>query len=172
MGKSQVENADAWRDPNPWQPMTDITDLKVLGKYLEEMGECLEANVTITAPREAYHLRLENEIVDVHATIVLVVKRFKLTGVDMTHVFMRTGKAWQLSANLGRAITAASRCLIQGIEECEPITKKPNREWLEETISELLDSSVALANILDFDRVRMLARLRRKLDHLESWHAQ
>lgn len=34
--------------------------------------------------------------------------------------------------------TAAVRCIIQGIDESEPVTGKSNREWLEDEIADIM----------------------------------
>lgn len=73
---------------------------------------------------------------------------------------------------LGELTSAVSRCLIQGIDECEPVTGKPNRQWL---LEELADVEVQTLRIL-----RMLQmspqennlyeeRLRRKNHQMEEW---
>src|SRR4051812_8423673 len=35
--------ADGWRDPMPWVPMNSPRDIKVVGKFLEELGEGVSA---------------------------------------------------------------------------------------------------------------------------------
>lgn len=43
----------------------------------------------------------------------------------------------KLLEELGEAVAAASRCLIQGISECDPVTGKINRQWLEEELADV-----------------------------------
>ena len=158
-----MENADAWRDPNPWHPMTDPVDKKTVGKFLEELGECVEALCT-TERNDAVFQQLENEVADVKANIVLMNRRFDLASRPM--------KGLTLEQALGRTIAATARCFIQGIDECEPVTKKPNREWLEESIGYLENAIQEVIFTWGFDMARMELRISRKIMHLSKWHAQ
>jgi len=155
-----VENADGWRDPNPWQPMRRPLDIKVVGKFLEEMGECVEALCGSDI------LDMEKEVADVLANIDLVVEHFAL--VIPGNLVLRA----DLVRALGDCIAATSRCLIQGIEECEPVTKKPNLEWLSESIGgvqALCDDMIAEQSM---SRSAIAARIERKKKHLRMWHTQ
>lgn len=42
------------------------------------------------------------------------------------------GKLAEETAELGASL---ARCIIQGVIESEPVTGKPNREWLEDEIN-------------------------------------
>lgn len=54
--------------------------------------------------------------------------------------------------------TAAVRCIIQGIDEKEPVTGKLNREWLEDEIADVMaQCDLAITN-LDLDRDRISSR--------------
>lgn len=44
----------------------------------------------------------------------------------------------KLLEELGEGVAAAARCLIQGIEEVEPTTKVPNRDWLQKELADIL----------------------------------
>jgi NTP pyrophosphatase (non-canonical NTP hydrolase) len=105
-GRVPVANADDLRDASPWNPMTDPTDLKVMGKLLEELGE--------------------------------------LT-------------------------SAVSRCVIQGIDEVEPETLKPNRRWLEDEIADVL-ATIGLATVR-FGIIPDHNRINRKKAHLQQWYS-
>lgn len=100
-----MTNADDLRDANPWHPMINPIDIKNIGKFIEELGEC---------------------------------------------------------------VSAAARTLIQGIDECEPVTGKLNKEWLEDEIADIK------ANIdLVTDRFKLKInerRIERKKTHLKQWH--
>ena len=50
--------------------------------------------------------------------------------IDLKHL----GK---LAEELGELQSAVARCLIQGIDEVEPVTGKVNREWLREEIADV-----------------------------------
>ncbi len=103
------DNADDWRDPNPWHPITDAVDLKHLGKLAEECGE--------------------------------------------------------LSA-------AIARCIIQGVDECEPITKKVNKVWLQDEIADVLANINLVAKRFRLNRATIKKRCDRKMKHLSIWHKQ
>jgi hypothetical protein len=76
----------------------------------------------------------------------------------------------KLSEEVGELTAAVARCMIQGINESEPVTGKPNRDWLED---ELADVSAAGSLVIEYfglnDR-RMDARFDRKREHLKAWH--
>ncbi len=99
-------SATAWA-LNPWVPMSDLLDLKHIGKLQEELGE---------------------------------------------------------------ASAATARCVIQGIDECEPITRKPNRQWLEDELADVLANIELNVEHFRLDFARMIARKERKKAHLRGWH--
>lgn len=102
-----MANADGLRDASPWHPMTSPIDLKTLGKFTEELGEC---------------------------------------------------------------IAAASRCMIQGIDEAEPVTGKINREWLEDEIADVYAGLSLTVDRFGLNTARIRARMFRKIEHLKQWH--
>jgi hypothetical protein len=67
----------------------------------------------------------------VHADFALNPWRPMTRPIDLKHL----GKLGEESNELGAAI---SRCIIQGIDEREPVTGKPNRQWLAEEIADVL----------------------------------
>lgn len=81
--------------------------------------------------------------------------------VDIKHV----GKLQEELNELGAAL---ARCLIQGIDEVEPTTKKCNRQWVEE---EIADVYVNLALVEErFGLKYMYERMERKDEALRKWH--
>jgi NTP pyrophosphatase (non-canonical NTP hydrolase) len=92
---------------NPWKPVTDELQLKLLGKLLEELGE---------------------------------------------------------------AVSAVSRCIIQGVDESHPVTKKHNKEWLTEEIADVFASAEHTIAKLKLDRNLINKRFYEKSVHLEKWH--
>jgi hypothetical protein len=92
---------------NPWRPITDSVDLKHLGKFLEELGECT---------------------------------------------------------------AATSRVLIQGLNEVEPVTRKPNREWFEEEIADVLANIDLVCDRFDLNRDFISRRVSDKKFRLRTWH--
>lgn len=72
---------------NPWEPISDRTELKILGKFGEELGECNAAvsrciiqGVDARHPMTGKKNRewLAEEIADVLANIEVVVQRYNL----------------------------------------------------------------------------------------------
>jgi hypothetical protein len=81
--------------------------------------------------------------------------------VDLKHLL-------KLQEELNECGAAVARCLIQGIDEREPVTHKSNRTWLEEEISDVI------ANVeLVFERFSlapMNQRIAEKKSRLRKWH--
>ncbi len=84
--------------------------------------------------------------------------------IDLKHL----GK---LGEELGEAAAATARCIIQGIDEREPVTGKPNREWLEDELADVIANATLVTLHFKLDRGRILARARRKVAQLRAWHA-
>ncbi|HEY2178053.1 MAG TPA: hypothetical protein VGH15_05675 [Caulobacteraceae bacterium] len=84
--------------------------------------------------------------------------------VDLKHL----GK---LAEELGECQAAVARCIIQGLDEREPVTGKLNREWLEEEIADVAANLQLVHERFGLDHDRMAARAHRKLDLLRAWHA-
>lgn len=77
----------------------------------------------------------------------------------------------KLSEELGEAGHAVARCIIQGIDECEPVTRKRNREWLEDELADVIANIDLVERHFGLDRARMMKRAERKRQHLRAWHA-
>lgn len=92
--------------PSPWQPMAEPLALKVLGKFLEELGECT---------------------------------------------------------------AATSRCLIQGIDGAEPVTGKPNHEWLEDEIADVLSTLSTAIAVFGLNHDRIDERAKTKSCFISKW---
>lgn len=84
--------------------------------------------------------------------------------IDLKHL----GK---LGEELNEAACAVSRCIIQGIDEREPITKKLNREWLEDEIADVLANIELVQEHFKLSEVRIYERIKRKKEHLRGWHS-
>lgn len=65
--------------------------------------------------------------------------------------------------------TAAIRCMIQGIDECEPVTGKPNREWLEDEIADIIAQTRLAADALGLDVSRIMERAKYKQGYTGTW---
>lgn len=83
--------------------------------------------------------------------------------VDLKHL----GK---LSEELGEAQAAVSRCIIQGIEEEEPVTGRLNRECLENELADVTANISLVALRFELNKDRMNKRAAKKMAHLKQWH--
>lgn len=84
--------------------------------------------------------------------------------IDVKHL----GK---LAEELAEAGSAVARCLIQGIDEAEPITSKLNRAWLEDELADVLANIDLVSIHFNLDTKRMQDRAERKKTHLRGWHS-
>lgn len=76
----------------------------------------------------------------------------------------------KLLEELGELTAATSRCLIQGIDEKEPVTGKVNKEWLEEEIADVLAGIELVTNKFDLNYSKILERKSNKKIRLATWH--
>jgi hypothetical protein len=83
--------------------------------------------------------------------------------IDLKHI----GK---LMEELGELMAACSRCLIQGIDECEPVTGKSNRLWLEEEIADVRINLQLVEKHFRLNEGYILMRMLDKVDRLREWH--
>lgn len=72
---------------------------------------------------------------------------------------------------MGEAISMLGRCIIQGIEEAEPVTGKPNRVALEDELADVAATASMVVERFKLHTDRMSVRVAAKTDHLERWHA-
>lgn len=84
--------------------------------------------------------------------------------IDLKHL----GK---LAEELNEAGSAVARCIIQGIDECEPVTLKQNRKWLEDELADVTVNIDLVTGHFGLDREMMQTRAARKRTHLRAWHA-
>lgn len=84
--------------------------------------------------------------------------------IDLKHL----GK---LAEELNEAGSAVARCIIQGIDEAEPITGKINRAWLEDELADVLANISLVKEHFGLDIARMEERTKRKIAHLKGWHS-
>jgi hypothetical protein len=69
----------------------------------------------------------------------------------------------------GEGVVALARALIQGIDGTEPSTGKPNRQWVQEELSDALATSRMTVEHFGLDRPAMVERAERKYDFLGRW---
>ena len=78
------------------------------------------------------------------------------------------GKALE---ELGELVSATARCLIQGIDEREPVTGKPNRQWLEQEVADVRTQCAILVETFDLDTQAIATRTRKKYDQMQEWRS-
>jgi NTP pyrophosphatase (non-canonical NTP hydrolase) len=83
--------------------------------------------------------------------------------IDLKHI----GK---LLEELGECSAAASRCMIQGINEREPTSAKSNQVWLEEEIADVRANLELVIEHFNLDPEFIKERTRRKKAQLKIWH--
>jgi len=71
---------------------------------------------------------------------------------------------------LAECSAAVSRCIIQGIDESEPVTGKVNRQWLENEIADVMANIETVIDFFQLDTVAMYRRARLKKDVLIKWN--
>lgn len=84
--------------------------------------------------------------------------------IDLKHL----GK---LGEECGELSAAVSRCIIQGIDEHEPVTGKSNREWLEDEIADIIANTTLVRKHFNLDRERIFERVVKKMTRLRAWHS-
>lgn len=85
------------------------------------------------------------------------------SAIDLKHL----GK---LGEELNECGSAVSRCIIQGIDEKEPITGKKNKFWLEEEIADVLANINLVIKHFGLNQSQIQERKVRKEKQLKSWH--
>ena len=75
----------------------------------------------------------------------------------------------KLVEELGEAVSAAARCLAQGIAESEPTTGRPNREWLEDEIADVRALTIVVMQRFSLDAGRIAERQQVKWRHKTEW---
>lgn len=83
--------------------------------------------------------------------------------IDIKHI----GKMIEEFCECGAAL---ARSLIQGIDEVEPTTKKPNRQWLQEEIADVLANCQLVVAHFGLDKDAIRERRDRKKVRLSAWH--
>lgn len=76
----------------------------------------------------------------------------------------------KLVEELGECVAAASRCIIQGANEAEPVSGKINREWLEDEIADVYAGLSLTIDRFGLNTVRIRHRMQRKIERLRQWH--
>lgn len=69
----------------------------------------------------------------------------------------------------GEYTSAVARCFIQGINESEPTTGKPNKRWLEEELADVVATSQHIVETFDLDVDFIRQRAEKKYEQLATW---
>jgi NTP pyrophosphatase (non-canonical NTP hydrolase) len=77
----------------------------------------------------------------------------------------------KLNEELGELTAAVSRCIIQGVDEKEPVTGKVNREWLTEEIADVACNITLCVELFGLDTAAITRRVKEKEAKLRGWHA-
>lgn len=75
----------------------------------------------------------------------------------------------KLAEELAEAGAIVARCIIQGVDECEPVTGKPNRTALEDELADVAACAGLAIRFYGLDDERMAARIDAKRAHLNAW---
>jgi NTP pyrophosphatase (non-canonical NTP hydrolase) len=78
----------------------------------------------------------------------------------------------KLVEELGELNAALGRCIIQGVNEVHPVTKKPNLEWLMEEIADVQNMISFVQEYSSHDREAFHKRMEAKRVHITAWLAQ
>lgn len=70
---------------------------------------------------------------------------------------------------LGELTSAVSRCLIQGIDACEPVTGKPNRLWLQQEVADVYAQLAMLDMQFGLDTAFINKRMGAKIEQMHEW---
>lgn len=75
----------------------------------------------------------------------------------------------KLTEELAEGAAAAARCMIQGIDESEPVTGKPNRTWLTEEVADILANVEIVIEHFALDAEAIALRASTKHEFLTTW---
>ena len=76
----------------------------------------------------------------------------------------------KLAEEAAELCSAIARCIIQGVDEAEPVTGKINREWLEDELADVKAGMELTVEHFGLDSSRIGERAERKKKHLRQWH--
>ena len=90
--------------------------------------------------------------------------------VDLKHLGKLGEELTELSTAASKCASAVMRCIIQGVDEREPVTLVLNREWLEDEIADVEANFELTKKRLRLNLERMAERKAKKMGFLKSWH--
>lgn len=77
----------------------------------------------------------------------------------------------KFAEELNECGSAVARCIIQGVDECEPVTSKLNKDWLQDEIADVLAGIELTIKRFNLDRSKIANRQNKKEKHLSKWHS-
>jgi NTP pyrophosphatase (non-canonical NTP hydrolase) len=83
--------------------------------------------------------------------------------VDLKHM----GK---LCEETGELTQVVARCIIQGIDTCDPVTQKLNRDWIEDEVADVLANIELVRDRFKLDKEKIAVRAAKKKAQLKIWH--
>lgn len=83
---------------------------------------------------------------------------------------LRLALLGKLAEELNEAGAIVARCIIQGIDESEPMTRRLNKWALENELADVQATTNLVVQHFFLDRERMATRVARKIQHLTGWH--
>lgn len=75
----------------------------------------------------------------------------------------------KLCEELGELQAVAARCIIQGIDEIDPSSGRPNRDRLEDEIADVQAQITVMINDLELDIVAITKRTQLKVGSMRIW---
>lgn len=83
--------------------------------------------------------------------------------VDLKHLL-------KLVEELNECGTASARCMMQGIDEAEPVTGKVNREWLQDELADVWANMELVIEHFGLDFTEIYTRRNAKKYRLKEWY--
>ena len=83
---------------------------------------------------------------------------------------IRLAALGKFAEELGEAVAIVARCAIQGIDESEPETLKPNRIALQNEIADIMAGVEIVCTLFALDGGAISRRRGAKVGHLRRWH--
>ena len=75
----------------------------------------------------------------------------------------------KLAEEASELCSAISRCIIQGLDEAEPVTGKMNRTWLEQELADVMAMTTIAIQRFNLNAEEIMIRRRKKIDYKEPW---
>lgn len=76
----------------------------------------------------------------------------------------------KLAEEAGEVGSVAARCIIQGINECEPSTGESNKLWLTKEIADVFATANLCIEYYELDKDFIFTRTQMKQEYLKIWH--